>query len=341
MKRKNKVIAFRVDASEEIGTGHLMRCLTLAEELSKSGGGTEIVFVSRDLPTPLQALISIRGYFLKALPNHPRCDPDSDLFHAQWLKVSQKQDALDTLDAIENLNIEWLVVDHYAIDYKWEEDLHARITNLAVIDDLADRHHVCELLIDQNFYVNPLERYTDKLPETCQLLLGPKYALLRNEFLLARLSSERSFTNDCKILICFGGVDYQNHTSAVLNIIASLGGFVEVDVVVGIQCPNINLIQDLCDTYGYRLHIQTKNIARLMMNADISIGSGGTSLWERCAMGLPSIVLATTHNQKDQVSSLAANGIIMAISEIGMGVDGELGVAIRNLVSNKDLRKSF
>jgi UDP-2,4-diacetamido-2,4,6-trideoxy-beta-L-altropyranose hydrolase len=151
LKRKNKVIAFRVDASEEIGTGHLMRCLTLAEELSKSGGGIEIVFVSRDLPTPLQELIFSRGYFLKVLPNHPRCDPDSDLFHAQWLKVSQRQDALDTLDAIENLNIEWLVVDHYAIDYKWEEDLHARINNLAVIDDLADRHHVCELLIDQNF----------------------------------------------------------------------------------------------------------------------------------------------------------------------------------------------
>ena len=341
MKRTNKVIAFRVDASEEIGTGHLMRCLTLAEELHDSTKGLEIIFVSRDLSPPLQELISSRGYCLKVLPDHPRCDPENDLFHSKWLKVSQKQDALDTLGAIKTHNVEWLVVDHYAIDYKWEEVLHSRIKKIAVIDDLADRHHVCELLVDQNYHTNALDRYAHKLPDTCQLLLGPKYALLRNEFLLARLSSERSFAAVHRILICFGGVDYQNHTYAVLQVVATLGDLAEVDVVVGVQCPHVALIQKICDTYGYKLHIQTKIIASLMINADISVGSGGISLWERCAMGLPSIVLPTSHNQKEQVSSLAENGVIMTISEIGDGIDGDLGIAMRTLINNKDLRKSF
>lgn len=339
--RKNNVIAFRVDASEEIGSGHLMRCLTLAEELHNSTREIQIIFVCRKLSSPQQDFIFSRGYFLKLLPNHPGCNSENELFHAGWLKVSQKQDAIDTLKALENYDIEWLVVDHYAIDCKWEEVLRSRIKKIAVIDDLADRNHVCDLLVDQNLHANALNRYDHKLPETCRLLLGPKYALLRNEFLLASLNTERSFIAFRRILICFGGVDYQNHTYATLQVVAALGGPVEVDVVVGVQCPHIHLIQKLCDANGYELHIQTKNIASLMIRADLSIGSGGGSLWERCAMGLPSIVLATTHNQKEQVSGLAENGIILAISEIGVGVDGCLGIAMRTVINNKELRESF
>lgn len=341
MRNKNNVIAFRVDASEKIGSGHLMRCLALAEELHNSTKEIQIILVCRELPSSQQDFIFSRGYSLKLLPNQPGCNSENELFHAGWLKVSQKQDAIDTLKALENFDVEWLVVDHYAIDCKWEEILRSRIKKIAVIDDLADRHHVCDLLVDQNFHANALNRYDHKVPETCKLLLGPKYALLRNEFLLASPCTERLFFSARRILICFGGVDYQNHTYATLQVVAAIGGSLEVDVVVGVQCPHIHLIQKLCIAYGYKLHIQTKNIASLMIGADLSIGSGGVSLWERCAMGLPSIVLATTHNQKEQVSSLAENGIIMAIPEIGVGIDGCLGVAMRNLINNNELRKSF
>ena len=143
------MIAFRVDSSTQIASGHLMRCLTLAEKLNCK---EKIIFISRDLPGNISNLILKKGFKLTLLNNE---DLDVSLKgYEKWLTVRQEQDAKETIEAIKNLNLELLIVDSYAIDVKWEKMLRPSVKKIMVIDDLANRKHDCDILLDQNFDLN-------------------------------------------------------------------------------------------------------------------------------------------------------------------------------------------
>ena len=169
------MIVFRVDSSIQIGSGHLMRCLTLADNLNCE---TKTLFIARDLDGNLNNMIS-RRFKLSVLPkkNHNNLNG-----YEKWLTVSQEQDAQETIEIIKNLKIDLLIVDSYAIDEKWENLIRPYVKRIMVIDDLANRKHDCDILLDQNFYCNASNRYKKIVSENCQLLLGPKYVLLRDEF---------------------------------------------------------------------------------------------------------------------------------------------------------------
>lgn len=176
-------IAFRVDASHQIGTGHLMRCLTLADALKSRGVKTH--FVCRHIPDHLIGLLVQKDHSLTRLPEDQRIDTidaANDLTHSHWLGVSQTQDAHGTLQALNNEDLDWLVVDHYALDFRWESAMRQIAKRIMVIDDIADRSHDCDILLDQNLYADMETRYIGKVPSHCQCLLGPRYALLRDEF---------------------------------------------------------------------------------------------------------------------------------------------------------------
>ena len=287
-------IAFRTDANSEIGTGHFMRCLTLAQELKKNSA--EICFVSRGMPPYLAQMLKESSMDLHELPDVDTENTD-ELPHAQWLKTSQHQDAIQTIEMLGKSKLDWLVVDHYAIDHRWEKPLRKLANKIMVIDDLADRQHDCDLLLDQNFYQEMDTRYVGKVPQNCKLLLGPTYALLREEFREARKSVKPRIGEIKNVLVFFGGVDIENLTTMALKALIVLNLGLQVDVVIGRGHPHIQEIEVLCKLHNFSCHIQTKNIAVLMARTDLAIGAGGSSNWERCCLGLPSIVIATANNQ--------------------------------------------
>ena len=308
-------IIFRTDSSLQIGSGHVMRCLTLADELRLRGA--DVTFVCREHPGNLISLIEGKGYpvvHLKLIAVEYVAKPD-DVQHAGWLGGAWEQDAADTIDSIGDLPPQWLIVDHYSIDRRWEHALRPHAGKIMVIDDIADRPHDCELLLDQNLYQKMETRYANLIPLDCKKLLGPRYALLKPEFLVARNKLRQRDGQIQRVLVSFGGVDPTNETEKAILALASITSqTLEVDVVVGGGNLHKERIQKLCAAHdGFHYHCQVNNMADLMATADLSIGTGGTTVWERCALGLPSLVSIVANNHEEQVSFCAEQGILFCL----------------------------
>jgi len=299
-------IVFRTDANLVIGTGHFVRCLTLADELRRTGA--HIFFVARDLPLHLQQMLSERGVGYLALPKRDAAHNTDELPHANWLQTSQAHDAEQTLTVLGADSWDWLVVDHYALDHRFETPLRSIAKHILAIDDLADRIHDCDVLLDQNFYYNQPQRYLGKVPVHCRLLLGPSFALLRPEFRSMRKQLRVRTGSVKNILVFFGGVDADNLTGQVLDLLISLNLDVQVNVVIGLHHPRKEKIQKKCEQHKYICHVETNQMASLMAEADLAIGAGGSATWERCALGLPAIVIATAHHQTKAAEDLSEIG---------------------------------
>ena len=323
-------IIIRADASVQIGTGHVMRCLTLADELR--GRGAEIVFVCREFDGNLCGYIEEKGYIVRRLPvsNEQEHNIEGNLKHAAWLGADWQTDVEQVEDIIKGLNTppDWLVVDHYALDERWERYLRTYVRKIMVIDDLADRVHDCDLLLDQNFYENLESRYDGLVPVWCKKLLGPKYALLRSEFREARKNLRKRDGHVKRIMIFFGGSDPTNETTKALKAIRMLNRpDIAVDVVVGSANPHKDKINELCATMkNVTYHCQISNMAKLMADADLFIGGGGSTTWERCCLRLPSLTLVVARNQAETTAAVAKAG---AIWNLGYGGD----VSAKSLLS--------
>jgi UDP-2,4-diacetamido-2,4,6-trideoxy-beta-L-altropyranose hydrolase len=304
-------IAFRVDASSTIGTGHLMRSLTLADELKQRGVHTR--FVSRHMPKHLRDMLTAKGHEFKLLNSSPNETVSGDLAHAAWLGTTREADAQDAIYALSDQSWDWLVVDHYALDARWESALRQSARKIFVIDDIADRQHDCNVLLDQNFYADMNTRYTGKVPPHCQLLLGPRYALLREEFRQLREQVKPRTVPVKRILIFFGGVDADNYTARAIAALASLGTpDLHVDVIIGAQHPFREQLEAICPEHGFFCHVQTNRMAELMAAADLAIGAGGSATWERCCLGLPTLTICVADNQRKQIADAASEGLLYA-----------------------------
>lgn len=300
-------VAIRADATSQIGTGHFMRCLTLADALRKRGA--QICFISRSLPVHLSGMLSERHFEYVPLKSDIAEESSNELAHSKWLGVSQKQDARDTEKALNNRTWDLLIVDHYALDIRWERALRGSVRRIMVIDDIADRAHDCDLLLDQNYFADMQTRYEGKVSKNCRLLLGPRYALLREEFRELRELVKLRTAEVKRILVFFGGVDEDNYTGLAVEALA--GSAIEdiaVDVVIGSQHPRRSDIERVCKTLGYVCHVQISRMAELMANADLAIGAGGSASWERCCLGLPALLIALADNQIDIVKALNSVG---------------------------------
>ncbi len=305
MKNVEK-IAFRTDAGAQVGTGHFMRCLTLAYELNKQGA--QIRFISRNLPTHLSDMLTEKGMEYLPLSIDDAKEAVDELAHASWLGTSQDLDAQATLQALADQTCDWIIVDHYALDKRWESAVRGSCKKLMVIDDLADRQHDCDVLLDQNYYADMQTRYISKVPPHCQLLLGPRYALLREEFRTLREKVKVRTGDVKKILVFFGGLDADNYTSLAMQALAELNSKQQVDVVIGAQHPNREQIQQACINHGFICHVQTTRMAELVAEADLAIGAGGSASWERCCLGLPALLVAVAGNQIDIAKALDSIG---------------------------------
>ncbi len=331
MSEKN--IAIRVDASQEIGTGHFMRCLTLADGLKQRGA--KVYFVSRYLPAHLVRLLETNGHRLLKLADDGGEASDGDLPHAHWLGTSQELDAEECIGLLSGQSWDWLVVDHYALDVVWETNLRRMANKILVIDDLADRQHDAQILLDQNLYPDMGQRYVGLVSNRCRALLGPNFALLRREFVEARAATSSRNSEVRKVFVFFGGSDLTNETEKALASIAALSKQdFSVDVVVGAGNSRYEVIKDICMSMrGIRLHCQIDNMAQLMSEADLSLGAGGSTTWERCALGLPALVLSVADNQ-----IAIADGVDKAGAQRHLGLSKNVSVtqltaAIEEIVS--------
>ena len=330
-------IAIRIDASSQIGTGHFMRCLTLADALSLRGA--QIRFISRNLLEHLQDLLLNKGYEFMMLKKQTNETSSDDLAHSHWLGATQQYDADEALKLLSDRIWDWLVVDHYALDARWESALRKSAKRILVIDDLADRMHDCDILLDQNFYADKETCYTGKVPANCQLLLGPRYALLREEFRQWRQQVKPRTGLVKRILVFFGGVDADNFTGLTIEALAGLGlSGVHIDVVIGAQHPYREQIESACLEYMFSCYVQTDRMAELMAKADLAIGAGGSATWERCCLGLPAFAICTASNQSKQVADAASSGLLYT-SEINDGLKTLIKRHLPALIDNSHLIK--
>ena len=230
-------VVIRVDSSIEIGTGHVMRCLTLAKQLKCKD--IQVTFICRELVGNSIDLINKEGFSVISLPKKSNY---SDL---NSIKTTWKTDAQETINAIEEVSvlIDLLIVDHYGLDRLWELKLRPYTKKIMVIDDLANRFHHCDILLDQNFFLDMENRYHKLIPQHCIRLIGPDYLLLRDEFLEMEIVKE--FRKRVKnILVFFGGTDPTGETIKLLNSIKNISlGHLQMNIVVGIANPNRNYIK--------------------------------------------------------------------------------------------------
>jgi UDP-2,4-diacetamido-2,4,6-trideoxy-beta-L-altropyranose hydrolase len=330
-------ILIRTDVSVKIGTGHGMRCLTLADELSERGA--EVAFVCRDFDGNLCGYIEEKGYVVHRLPvsDTPKQNIESGLKHTAWLGTDWQTDAGQVEEIIKSLGItpDWLVVDHYALDERWEGYLRPYVKKIMVIDDIADRAHDCDLLLDQNFYENLENRYDGLVPAGCKMHLGPKYALLRPEFREARKKLRKRDGYVKRIMIFFGGSDSTNETAKTLEAIRILNRpDISVDVVVGALNPHRKVIEQMAsDMPDCTCYFNVEDMAVLMAKTDLAVGAGGATTLERMYMGLPCIVITVANNQIASIQALAHHGyLIYAGREHDVTADG-LSIILSSLSS--------
>lgn len=265
-------IIIRADASVSIGNGHVMRCLTIAKKLREKG--CHIKFWMEPLKGNLINFVENEGF----------------------------------INITEAENADLYIVDHYKIDKQQEQRLRKFTKKLMVIDDLA-REHDCDLLLDQNALPNFEIRYNNLVPERCVKLLGPKYLIIRDEFIEVRQQMSKHSLSIKRLLVFMGGTDPTKETLKILKALKSLN-FLHVDVVVGNGNPMKEQIKQICYLNGYYYHCQINYMAMLMQQADFSIGAGGSTLWERCYVGLPSSATIVADNQVSTTEFAASLGVV-------------------------------
>jgi len=325
----NMNIAFRVDASNQIGTGHVMRCLTLADELQKAGGRS--LFLCKVLQGDLIHFIEARGYDVVRLQIEESNSPSWD------------DDACQCVNALIFAGgVDWLVVDCYSLDIGWETLLRTVAKKIFVIDDLADRPHNCDVLLDQNYYVDSVTRYEGLIPAASSQLLGPLFSLLRPQFMEARSGIRKRDGHIRRILVFFGGSDLQNESLRVLQAMRNLTyPEVCVDLIIGMQNPHRYELKTFAASLKWiTIHYQVSNMAELIAAADLYVGAAGTTTWERCCLGLPSLVITVAANQIPSTMDLHQLGVLTYLGASGMVTFNQLSMAIENCVVSPEKMKA-
>ena len=316
-------VCFRVDASLQIGTGHVMRCLTLADALRERGASC--IFVCRPHSGHLLDLIVQRGHRALALPELQEGIQHNlnGTAHAHWLGTDWATDAQDTRQALSARTcgqpVDWLVVDHYALDARWEDAVRQQAQRIMAIDDLADRPHACDLLLDQNLGRKEAD-YGGLLKGNTTTLVGPQYALLRPEFAALRaqsLARRQSKPQLQRLLVTMGGVDKDNATGQVLAALqsCSLPANLRVTVVMGPHAPWLAQVQAQAAQMNWptEVLVGVNNMAQLMAESDLAIGAAGSTSWERCCLGLPTIQVVLAQNQEAIALALGRFGAALML----------------------------
>ena len=332
-------VVFRVDSSINIGSGHLMRCLTLADTLSLKG--ICCIFLTRNLKGNLIELIRQKGHKLFILrPFYTEADEKIYFNNSKLCRINQTDDAYECCSYL-NTKVDWIIVDHYSLDVEWEKIMSVKSRLIMAIDDIANRLHFCDVILDQNFVSNYTKRYDDLVDTACVKLLGPHYALIRPEFAQLRQYSisRRKYEKIQRILVFMSGGDVNNETAKVIE------GFKlskyynqHIDIIITANYDYLdNLINIIQVLPNASIHIQTEKMAELMASADFAITAGGSITWEKCVLGLPSIVSIMAENQSDIANRMNQYGTQITLGLAKNLTPVDYATSINNL-SSRDLK---
>ena len=320
-------ILIRCDASMSLGAGHVMRCLTLADVLAAAG--CQVHFACRSGPGDLQQQIAQRGHEVHALlvPD-PRRDIEAAL---SW------QDDIEALwKALPaHLDFAWCVVDHYGLGHEWETAVRLRARRVLAIDDLDTRQHAVDLLLDQNLTA---QARTIALPDAARVLAGPRFALLRPAFAKPRTECHGPIR---RVLVSFGGVDAAGETLKVLTALIDFPEL-QVDVVAGPANPHwFELVERCQGRPDWRLWQYVEDFAGLLREADLAIGAGGGTAWERACLGIPSLCVSLAPNQRANAEALAIAGAHLYLGDAAQVSVAGYRAAVRTLQASPGLRQSL
>ncbi|KQL48733.1 hypothetical protein AN963_02735 [Brevibacillus choshinensis] len=321
-------IAFRVDAGYELGAGHVIRCVTIADELKSRGHS--IIFISRENPGHYCEYIQKNGYFVHRLLSVTSSEAHS-------LEEINAMDAQSTINIIKGENIDWIVVDHYQLDASWGQEMRPFVKRILIIDELANRSLEGDILVNQDLLENPHDLYAHLVGKDTRLLLGAKYATLRPQFAHARKMIRRRNGEVKSLLIGFGGSDSTNCTLKSLDALLMFPKKIPTYVIVGQTNLHKDSLEKLClvePSFSY--HYQVENVACLMAQSDLAIGAGGTMIWERCCLGLPSLVITIADNQRVLNQQLDNMGAVIHLGDDGSITTREIYLAIQSVLEDSN-----
>jgi UDP-2,4-diacetamido-2,4,6-trideoxy-beta-L-altropyranose hydrolase len=281
-----KIAIFRFEASPTIGAGHAIRSGVLADALLRRGWQCVCITDSMSYD------------FIHDLTRFERIDP----------KIFDR----------DPLPCDLLVIDHYGLSENYEKKNRKYAKKIWVIDDLANRPHDCDLLLDQT-YGREEKEYKNLVPEDCKILIGSDYVLLREDFIKRRPNAlrRRQDTNKIdRILVCFGGSDPNNYTLKALEMIKESSFKGSIDIVLGFSSNNKEEIQRYSKNLANECFFYNNaNMPELTFNADLAIGASGSGVWERSCLGLPSVIMVTADNQEAVFKALQDAGKIFSLQD--------------------------
>lgn len=317
-------ILFLPDSGQAVGGGHVVRSLTLAKALEAQGA--ECVFVAA---APVERLLNAFGETKGGSISAGEPDDLEGLVET-------------AVKAASGTQADVMVVDHYRLDARAEARL--RPARVVVIDDLANRPHDCDLLLDPSLGRAP-EAYDNRVPQQAKRLVGTAFTLVRPEFATRReraLARRQKGEPVRRALISLGLADHEGLTRKVVRGLLDDFGRMEVDVTVGREAESLSYLEGLCAADGrVRLHVETPDMARLMAEADIGIGAGGSSVWERACLGLPSITIVVADNQRAVALELQARGATLTLDTHVLAFEAMLSAEWYGLSANDAMRTAM
>ena len=302
-------VVFRADASSKIGAGHIVRCKTLADELHYRGA--EVRFVCSELSGNLMRVLKEAGHQAVILRSGFESPGDTLAEIAVGAKA-QSVDAMQTVEELAHLEVDWLVVDNYHLDVHWEILLRPHARHVLVIDDLADRRHDCDVLVDPT-YGETAERYKGLLSTDTYCMCGSQYALLRPQFIARRPSCVKSIpqVRKMRVHVFFGSTDLFNHTLRFSELLLRHFAGLQIVAIVGRDNGFRDQLQALSEAHRDRFSWQSdvSDMAASMAVCDVAFGAPGGATWERAALGLPAAYLAVSSSHEKILERLNANGL--------------------------------
>jgi UDP-2,4-diacetamido-2,4,6-trideoxy-beta-L-altropyranose hydrolase len=308
----------RVDANPRIGGGHVHRCLVLAHALAAKGCEASFVFGAAALET------------VPALARSP--------FARHALTEG---DEVEQLRVVAGDGYDLLIIDHYERSADFERACRAFAPCILAIDDLADRQHDCDILLDHSPGRDGRD-YAGLLPAGCRTLVGTTYALLDPRFHTARQALVPRGETVSRIFLSFGSIDNAGASLLALEALTQLKVAVAVDVVIGRHSRHLTAVQKLAAGLSPQatVHVDTNQMPALMSCADVAVGAGGVTSLERCCLGLPSLVVTVADNQRPGTAALAKVGALVDLGPLEALTVDKLAALLREFIADAPLRRA-
>lgn len=309
-------LLLRADASAAIGTGHVMRCLALAQAWQDAGG--QVTFASAEIPDALAARLNRERVALRQIDS----------------VVASEADAAATVALARECGASWIVVDGYRFTPAFLDAVRSSGLRVLAVDDMAnlDRYPV-DLVLNQNLSARR-DLYRNKLARDTELLLGPRYSLLRREFRTAGATARAPLVDRARrVLVTFGGSDPDNHTGRILQRLAAVPGLFDVRVLAGAANEHVSALREHAARAPFpcEVRVNVENVAELMDWADVAITAGGSTVWELAAMRLPALIGAISEDQRAIGPALRRIGSFRAWTIEGL-LERDLGCEMERLL---------